>query len=192
VTGYIFVGSLVGANGGTVSNSYFTGSVTGTGNGIYGSTVGGLLGWNGGAVSNSYSTGSVTGEAAVGGLVGVNGYGALGTVSNSYSSSNVTGIDDVGGLVGHNGGGENGGTVSNSYSSSNVTGVDDVGGLLGWNGGAVSNSFWDTETSGQATSDGGIGRNTTGMQDITTLSVVLTCATLPISGISLITRLIPS
>jgi hypothetical protein len=176
VTGHIFVGSLVGANGGTVSNSYFTGSVNGTGNGIYGSTVGGLLGWNGGAASNSYSTGSVIGEAAVGGLVGVNGYGALGTVSNSYSSSNVTGVDDVGGLVGVNGGGEepgggySGGTVSNSYSSGNVTGVDDVGGLVGFSDGTVSNSFWDIETSGQATSDGGTGKTTAQMKNITTFS----------------------
>jgi len=30
----------------------------------------------------------------------------------------------------------------------------------------MSNSFWDTETSGQATSDGGTGKNTTEMQDI--------------------------
>jgi len=35
---------------------------------------------------------------------------------------------------------------------------------------SVSNSFWDTETSGQATSDGGTGKNTTEMQDITTFS----------------------
>jgi hypothetical protein len=178
VTGSFFVGGLVGANAGTVSNSYFTGSVTGTGNGMYGSTVGGLLGWNGGAVSKSYSTGSVIGEAAVGGLVGMNGYGALGTVSNSYSSSNVTGVDDVGGLVGVNGGGEkpgggyNGGTVSNSYSSGNVTGVDDVGGLVGFSDGTVSDSFWDIETSGQADSDGGTGKNTTEMKYITTFSGV--------------------
>ena len=34
----------------------------------------------------------------------------------------------------------------------------------------VSNSFWDTESSGQATSDGGIGMNTTEMKDIATFS----------------------
>jgi hypothetical protein len=48
VTGYGHVGGLVGANGGTVSNSYSTGSVTGDGH------VGGLVGANGGTVSNSY------------------------------------------------------------------------------------------------------------------------------------------
>jgi hypothetical protein len=36
--------------------------------------------------------------------------------------------------------------------------------------GTVSNSFWDVETSGQATSAGGMGKNTTEMQDIATFS----------------------
>jgi len=36
--------------------------------------------------------------------------------------------------------------------------------------GPVSNSFWDTQISGQATSDGGTGKNTTEMQDIATFS----------------------
>jgi hypothetical protein len=52
-----------------------------------------------------------------------------------------------------------------------VTGNSPVGGLIGENiHGNVSNSFWDTETSGQATSDGGIGKTTAEMQDITTFS----------------------
>jgi len=50
-----------------------------------------------------------------------------------------------------------------------VTGDEEAGGLVGRNyDGTASNSFWDTETSGQATSDGGTGMNTTEMQDITT------------------------
>jgi hypothetical protein len=49
--------------------------------------------------------------------------------------------------------------------------VGDVGGLAGnKQGGTVNNSFWNTETSGQATSNGGTGKNTTDMQDITTFS----------------------
>jgi hypothetical protein len=51
-----------------------------------------------------------------------------------------------------------------------VTGATLVGGLVGVNIGTISNSFWDTETSGQSTSDGGTGKNTTEMQDITTFS----------------------
>jgi len=134
------VGGLVAMNDGTVSNSYSTGNVTGDGE------VGGLVGHNGGIVNNSYSSGSVTGK---------------------YSSSNVPGEGwYVGGLVAMNDG-----TVSNSYSTGNVNGNLYVGGLVGWNeGGTVSASFWDTKTSGQATSAGGTGKNATEMQDITTFS----------------------
>jgi hypothetical protein len=126
--------------------------------------VGGLVGLKGdGNVSNSYATGSVSGSIDVGGLVGLNGSG---NVSNSYSTGNVTGDAHVGGLVGLNWG-----NVSNSYSTGSVTGDAHVGGLVGSNNGAiVSNSFWDTQTSGQATSDGGTGENTTQMMDIATFS----------------------
>jgi hypothetical protein len=58
-------------------------------------------------------------------------------------------------------------TVSNSYYSENVTGG---GGLSGANCGIVSNSFWDIETSGQATPGGGTGKTTTEMKDLSTLS----------------------
>jgi hypothetical protein len=164
VTGHLGVGGLVGANGygdpGTVSNSYSTGSVTGE------SYVGGLVGGNTeeSTVSNSYSTGSVAGNLSVGGLMGGN---EGGTVTDSYSVGNVTGVDNVGGLVGEN---LIDGNVSNSYSSGSVTGNSSVGGLVGTNAGNVSNSFWDTETSGQATSDGGTGKTTAEMQDIATFS----------------------
>jgi len=157
VTSTAYIGSLVGVNLGTVSNSYSTGSVTGIWN------VGGLVGYSEGTVSNSYSTGNVTSDVGVGGLAG----GNSGTVSNSYATGSVTGNRTVGGLVG-----VSNGTVSNSYSTGSVTGNDDVGGLLGYSEGTVSNSFWDTQTSGQATSAGGIGKTTVEMQDIATFSGV--------------------
>jgi len=187
VTGDVFVGGLVGANAGTVSDSYCTGSVTGEYN------VGGLVGVNAGNVSDSYSSGNVTSEEFVGGLVGA----TWGTVSDSYSSGNVTGGECVGGLVGGNAGitsdsystgtvtGNSSvgglvglltvymdkGEVSDSYSTGSVTGNSSVGGLVGENDdGTVDNSFWDTETSGQDSSDGGTGKNTTEMQDIATFN----------------------
>ncbi len=190
VIGEATVGGLLGWNDGAVSNSYSTGSVIGE------AAVGGLVGVNGYddscTVSNSYSSSNVTGVDAAGGLVGVNMYGTVidscstgnvtgvddvgglvglnqrGTVSNSYSSGNVTANSSVGGLVGRN----EEGTVSNSYSSGNVTGNSYVGGLVGRDEDAdtVGNSFWDIETSGQATSAGGTGKNTTEMQDIVTFS----------------------
>ena len=155
VTGQWYVGSLVGTNYGTVSNSYSTGSVTGEG------YVGGLVGGNASTVSNSYSTGSMTGNNLVGGLVGAN----TGTVSNSYSTGSVSGNSDVGGLVGGNTG-----TVSNSYSTGSVSGDEDVGGLVGYSEGTVSNSFWDIQSSGQTTSAGGTGKTTAEMKDIATFS----------------------
>jgi hypothetical protein len=157
------VGGLVGCNWGLVRNSYSSGNITG------GSRAGGLVGLNEySTVSNCYSTGNVTGNYwYVGGLVGLNEYS---TVSNSYSNGNVSGNSSfVGGLVGFNG--ANGyGTVSNSYSTGSVSGSNKTGGLVGWNSGSVSNSFWDTETSGQTTSAGGTGKTIAEMQDIATFS----------------------
>jgi hypothetical protein len=62
--------------------------------------------------------------------------------------------------------------VSNSYSTGNVTGYSDVGGLVGkvWSA-TASNCFWDVQTSGQTTSNGGTGKTTAEMQDIATFSV---------------------
>jgi hypothetical protein len=163
VTGRYCVGGLVGTNGGSVSNSYSTASVSGA------SGVGGLIGTSWSTVSGSYSTGSVTGDFYVGGLIGSN----TGSVSNSYATGSVTAVIapgkgwDIGGLVGCNYGT---GSVSNSYSTGSVTGNVNVGGLVGANSGTVSRSFWDAQTSGQATSAGGTGKTTAQMKNIITFS----------------------
>ncbi|MEO8839648.1 MAG: YDG domain-containing protein, partial [Herbaspirillum sp.] len=69
----------------------------------------------------------------------------------------------VGGLVGF----LNSGTVNNSYATGVITTTaQDVGGLVGLNYGGVNNSFWDTTTSGQATSDGGVGMTTANMKSL--------------------------
>ena len=167
VTGTFGVGGLVGSNRGTVTDCYATGSVTGT------SDVGGLVGANYAAVSASYATGSVTGGSRVGGLVGKNN----GTVSGSYATGSVTGQSSVGGLVGKN----NDGTVTHSYATGSVTGGSRVGGLVGENyerpgtgvpnvgglveftGGTVTQSYWNTQLSGNADSDGGVGFTTAEM-----------------------------
>jgi hypothetical protein len=157
VDGDTHVGGLVGESGGTVSNCFSTASVIGS------FEVGGLIGQNHGTVNRSYSTGSATGSSYVGGLVGWN---REGTIGNSYSSAVVNGESLVGGLVGHNRA-----SVSNCYSTGEVTGLEYVGGLVGRNyEGTVSDSFWDIETSEQATSDGGTGNTTAVMQDIGTFS----------------------
>jgi len=156
VAGDLDIGSLVGVNDGTVSTSYSSGSLTGR------DGIGGLVGKNEGTMSNSYSIVTMIGNDFVGNLVGVNG----GTVSNSYTSGTVNGSNFVGGLAGRNEG-----AVSKCYSTGNVTGDEHIGGLVGQNlYGVVSNSFWDTQTSGQANSDGGTGKTTVEMQDIATFA----------------------
>jgi len=160
VSGRLSVGGLVGGNkfDGTVKKSYSTGNVSGD------TYVGGLVGQNDNTVEESKFTGSVSGNSRVGGLVGYNEGAA---VSNSYSTGSVAGGSRVGGLVGYN----EQSSVENCYSTGKVTGLLQLGGLVGVRNNAVAiNSFWDTETSAQDTSDGGTGKNTTEMKSIGTFS----------------------
>lgn len=161
VVGETNVGGLVGFdfNGSTIIDSYSAGNVTGDSN------VGGLVGWNkDGTVSNSYATGRVIGTSNVGGLVGKNSD----TVGDSYSTGRVIGDSVVGGLVGKN---DNTGSVSDSYSMGSVTGSTKVGGLVGQGQlSDVTNSFWDTQASGQGSSNGGTGKTTAEMKDFDTFS----------------------
>ena len=94
ITGYYFVGGLVGVNEGSLTAC----SATGTVSGYY--WVGGLVGFNESILAACYATGSVSGGFWVGGLVGGN---YEGTISNCYSTGSVTGgAIPVGGLVGWN------------------------------------------------------------------------------------------
>jgi hypothetical protein len=163
----ITVGGLVGSNSGNISNSYSTSLVSGSG------TVGGLVGDNGSSISSSisscYSTGSVSSTGSsnnFGGLVGSNG----GSISDCYSTSPVSGSLNVGGLVGyHNGGSFRG--ITNCYATGTVSGSSNVGGLVGsHNFGNIVNSFWDTQTSGQTTSQGGTGKTTAQMKTLSTFT----------------------
>jgi hypothetical protein len=141
---YSTIGGLVGYNVGTISYSYATGNVSGTG------SVGGLVGYNVGTISYSYATGNVSGSSGVGGLVGANS----GTISYSYATGGVSGSSGVGGLVGYNVG-----TISYSYATGNVSGTGSVGGLVGANSDTISNSYWNTT----ATATGiGSGSSSTG------------------------------
>ena len=171
VAGGDFVGLLAGANRGTISHSYATGSTFGHGciGGLVGSNdfglinssyttesvsvgfkyVGGLAGCNNrGTIMASYAAGSVRGQKYVGGLVGSH---KGGHISASYSTSEVTGSHYIGGLIGGNGG-----IVIYTYSVGRVSSDGSIdaplqymGGLAGYNPGIIDSSFWDTETSGQ-------------------------------------------
>lgn len=101
--------------------------------------------------------GSVSGRNHVGGLAGFN---QSGTINNAYATGSVEGLDYVGGLVGYSLG-----TISNVYAAGSVEGRDYVGGLAGNNyDDTITNSYWNTETSGQASAVGaGSSAGTTGL-----------------------------
>ena len=164
ITGEYYIGGLVGWNdGGTITNAYAIGEVSGT------SDVGGLVGViNNGTIANAYAIGEVSGtNEVIGGLVGYNYHG---TITNAYATGEVSGTNSVGGLVGYN----DHGTITNAYATGEVSGTRSVGGLVGINssGGIISNSFWDTQTSGQPTVGVGLG-DTTGVSGKTTAELKL-------------------
>jgi thioredoxin len=140
---------------------YSVGSVEG------GRYVGGLMGladfpfYYEDSIATSYSAGEVRGDYAVGGLVGINRR----TVTRCYSTCSVTGRDTIGGLVGYAYD-----SVRESYSSGPVAGDENVGGLVGQmgytprRGSYGTPSFWDIDTSSQASSVWGVGKTTGEMQ----------------------------
>ncbi|MFH1194249.1 MAG: LamG-like jellyroll fold domain-containing protein [bacterium] len=115
--------------------------------------IGGLVGIaNTSSISKCYSTGSVTGStSSIGGLFGLL---LQSNVANCYSTASVIGYNRTGGFVGEIGGG----SLSYCYSKGLVTaGGPYVGGFTGNSNISITISFWDTETSGKATSAGGAG-----------------------------------
>jgi len=100
----------------------------------------------------------------IGGLVGTNG----GTVTDCYATGSVSGLNHVGGLIGRNTT-----LVSNCYAACAVSGSSIVGGLVGDSVAEVTDSCWDTQASGQATSEGGVGvvgKTTAEMMQLATFS----------------------
>jgi len=104
-----------------------------------------------------YATVHVTGNSIVGGLVG----GTLsrvssGSITSSYATGQVTASDTAGGLFG---GAAVAAPITNSYAAGRVSTTPnrEVGGLIALapNDG-VSNSYWDIQSSGQASSEGGL------------------------------------
>ncbi len=145
VSGYR-VGGLVGVSvGGTLIHCHASGAVTG------GDEAGGLVGENNvSPVRGCYATGPVSGGEYVGGLFSYNN----GPVSDCFATGPVNGSITVGGLVGMN---SDAGTLERCYSAGAVAGSTYVGGFAGYNSCTISNSYWDTNTSGRASSAGGSG-----------------------------------
>jgi hypothetical protein len=163
ITGYRYVGSLVGYNmSGSVTSCYAIGAVSGTGE------VGGLVGENAyGVITSCYATGTVSGSYYnVGGLVGLN---YVGRVMACYASGAVSGTGEIGGLVGYT----LSGSITSCYASGAVSGTySSVGGLVGVNENAaeITDCFWDRETTGRAFSGGGTGLTTAEMKTLSTFT----------------------
>jgi len=188
------IGGLIGYDdGGTIRNCYSAIDVSGD---RYG--VGGLVGIKGGGeIAFCGTSGSVTGDDDfVGGLVGsasnthiYNCFASGGVVSTAsrystgglvgdssncavedcYSTGDVTGNELVGGLFGSYSSSTK--QIVNCYAAGQVTGIADSGGLIGERDSSpVINSFWDINTSGQSTSDGGTGKTTAEMKQKSTFT----------------------
>jgi hypothetical protein len=169
----MFGSSYVGGLAGAISNSRIIHSNTAIPINAGSSYVGGLVGQSssGSEILKSYSTSQVAGSTTtafggnVGGLVGNNDSS---TITDSYSRSNVVGgifwVNSAAGLVGVN----NGATASivRSYSKGSITINGDEKGLVAsqTNDATTTDSYWDTTTSGTASSAAGTGKNTTQMQ----------------------------
>jgi len=170
-------GGFVGANmSGTISLCYAMGEVS-----TEDSQVGGFVGTNNGSIERCYATGKVTGNKVVGGFVGANEQ-SIAIITDCYSRGDVHATVDghqyVGGFAGEN-------TVQaqlvNCYSTGKVTAFNshftDIGGFAGLNNddypsdykGIITNSYWDTTTSGLATSLGiAEGKTTSDMKTAST------------------------
>ena len=125
--------------------------------------VGAVAGFQEGRVVASWSSGAIRGERTVGGLIGANN--GAGRIIACYSRASAHASDPhqssgatLGGLTGYN---NSQAHIIASYStgalSSTValTGANRVGGLVGENdAGAVTNSYYDSQTSGVAAGAG--------------------------------------
>lgn len=168
-----YVGSLAGSiNKGTIIDSYATGNVGSS----VGGTVGGLVAVNGGMIVDSYSGVNVSNQSlfggATGGLVGQNAFN--GVIKRSYATGNVLGntANGTGGLVGLNNS-TNGGAIDQTFATGLVSG-NGTGGLVGSGSacyssspgcspvGPITNSYWDIQSTGQATSIGSVYANSVG------------------------------
>lgn len=135
--------------------------------------AGGFVGWNTdesetvtGKISSSLATGNASvGDTRAGGFAGVN----QAEIIDSYSTGNATAArGSVGGFVG-----ENRDSITSSYSTGRASGPEAVGGFVGFADTedytpTVVDSFWDVQTSGIRTSDGGTAKQTSQMISLAT------------------------
>ena len=139
--------------------------------------VGIIAGDNYGTIAASWSGGAVRGQVAVGGLVASNlrtGPGHTGDIIACYSHASVhatfSSSPFAGGLAGAvRGYGSQNARIIASYSTGAVTagGGSSIAGLTNSSGAAtVANSYWDSSTSGIASTGLGAAQTTTALQTV--------------------------
>ncbi len=121
----------------------------------YSYSIGGFVGGTSGdTIDQCFATGNITGNGLFynGGFVGYN----VASISNCYARGAIETLTDGGGFVGEN---DYNNIIDNCYSTGLITdnGNDhsDIGGFCGIGSTGISDCFWDFNTSGTATSDGG-------------------------------------
>jgi len=134
---------------------------------------GGLGGRINSKVSNCFvQGGTVTGVASnsvAGGFIGQN----QDDVENCYSTADVSSEYEAAGFISFNNN-----PVDKCYSTGSVSDAENQAGFVnngaGHGSGTVSNSFWDNQTSGQSSSDGGTGKTTAEMKNVMTYTYLPT------------------
>ncbi len=159
VSGDSFIGGLIGENNfGQVTDVYNTGAVTSVN-----SMVGGVVGINTGALNRAYNTGEIRSTGSmVGGVAGRNS----GAISNAYNTGKITTTQGaVGGIVGY----VDSGSIDRTYNTGAISGSDNAGGVAGIGADAIvniSNSYSTGAVSATEFAAGGL----IGGHDIGTIS----------------------
>jgi len=166
---YAYIGGLVHENAGTIQYSFA--NIDGNATGSTGSYAGGALYDNlsDGIVSCCYAIGDIVADAGNARASGF-AYENNGAISDCFSRGNAsapTGSSKRAvSFIMYN---DAGATIDDSYSTGAPT-ADTIAGLCYSNDGTITNSFWDTETSGTETSDGGTGKTTAEMKTRSTFT----------------------
>lgn len=167
---YNAMGGLVGINTGSIDSSTSSATISSANWGTY---AGGIAGTNSGTITRAYATGALTASGRYVYLGGLVGRMTGGSVSNAYATNALTSggfgngsLNYVGGLIGA----MSGGTVTNTYATGLISTSGGGGLVYQRTAGTVSNSFWDTSTTGRSTSAGGTGRTTTQMKTASTFT----------------------
>jgi M26 IgA1-specific Metallo-endopeptidase N-terminal region/The GLUG motif len=153
------IGGLIGYanNGITISLCYATGSVSVSGSGSI-NNIGGFVGENGVSISDSYATGNVVVNGPGynrGGFTGV----TYTNISNSYATGNVSSSGQYfGGFAAQT---TSTALITHCYSTGFVSGSQDAAGFISVNSGTAVACFYNSQTSGFATSSSGITAVTT-------------------------------